>query len=60
LDFIDGEHRFPHNVGPEKLHPTKAREIHPIKLVAESGSEERSLIIVLAGRVPKPVTSALF
>lgn len=31
----DGEHRFPDNVGPEKLRPTKAWEIHPIKLLAE-------------------------
>jgi hypothetical protein len=33
--FWDGEHRFPNNVGPEKLRPTKAWEIHPIKLLAE-------------------------
>lgn len=33
--FWDGEHRFPDNVGPETLRPTKAWEIHPIKLVAE-------------------------
>ncbi|MEY2489815.1 MAG: hypothetical protein QOC70_1757 [Verrucomicrobiota bacterium] len=31
----DGEHRFPNNVGPESLRPTKAWEIHPIKLLAE-------------------------
>ncbi|MEY2562246.1 MAG: hypothetical protein QOH88_439 [Verrucomicrobiota bacterium] len=31
----DGEHRAPHNVGPEGLRPTKAWEIHPIKLLAE-------------------------
>jgi len=31
----DGEHRFPTNVGPEGLRPTKAWEIHPIKLLAE-------------------------
>jgi hypothetical protein len=33
--FWDGEHRFPNNVGPEVLRPTKAWEIHPIKLLAE-------------------------
>jgi hypothetical protein len=33
--FWDGEHRFPNNVGPEGLRPTKAWEIHPIKLLAE-------------------------
>jgi len=33
--FWDGEHRFPNNVGPGKLRPTKAGEIHPIKLLAE-------------------------
>jgi hypothetical protein len=33
--FWDGEHRSPHNVGPEVLRPTKAWEIHPIKLLAE-------------------------
>lgn len=33
--FRDGEHRFPNNVGPEGLRPTKAWEIHPIKLLAE-------------------------
>ena len=31
----DGEHRFPNNVGPEELRPTKAWEIHPIKLLAK-------------------------
>jgi hypothetical protein len=31
----DGEHRFPNNVGPKKLRPTKAWEIHPIKQLAE-------------------------
>jgi hypothetical protein len=31
----DGEHRFPNNVCPEKLSPTKAWQIHPIKLLAE-------------------------
>jgi len=31
----DGEHRSPNNVGPEGLRPTKAWEIHPIKLLAE-------------------------
>jgi hypothetical protein len=31
----DGEHRFPNNVGPEKLSPTEAWEIHPIKRLAE-------------------------
>lgn len=31
----DGEHRNPNNVGPEVLRPTKAWEIHPIKLLAE-------------------------
>jgi len=31
----DGEHRFRHQVCPEKLRPTKAWEIHPIKLLAE-------------------------
>jgi len=30
-----GEHRFPRNVGPEKLRPTKAWEIHPIKMLAD-------------------------
>jgi len=35
LHFWDGEHRFPNNVGPEGLRPTKAWEIHPIKLLAE-------------------------
>ena len=33
--FWDGEHRFPNNVGPEGLRPSKAWEIHPIKLLAE-------------------------
>jgi len=33
--FWDSEHRFPNNVGPEKLRQTKAREIQPIKLLAE-------------------------
>jgi hypothetical protein len=31
----DGEHRFPNNVGPTTLRPTKAWEIHPIKQLAE-------------------------
>jgi hypothetical protein len=31
----DGEHRFPNNVGPKTLRPTKAWEIHPIKQLAE-------------------------
>ncbi len=31
----DGEHPAPNNVGPEGLRPTKAWEIHPIKLLAE-------------------------
>ena len=29
------EHRFPNNVAPELLEPTKALKIHPIKLLAE-------------------------
>jgi hypothetical protein len=33
--FWDGEHRFPNNVGPKKLKPTKVWEIHPIKQLAE-------------------------
>jgi len=31
----DGEHTAPNNVGPKGLRPTKAWEIHPIKLLAE-------------------------
>ena len=31
----DGEHRAPNNVGPEGLRPTKAWEIHPVKLLTE-------------------------
>jgi hypothetical protein len=31
----DGEHRAPNNVALEGLRPTKAWEIHPIKLLAE-------------------------
>jgi hypothetical protein len=31
---LPAEHRFPNNVGPEGLRPTKAWEIHLIKLLA--------------------------
>jgi len=31
----NGEHRFPNNIGPEELRPTKTWEIHPIKLLSE-------------------------
>ncbi len=33
--FWDGEHRFPRNVGPEVIRPTKAWEIHPVKALTK-------------------------